>query len=107
MWMSDFRDDRSESTAYWTGYLSQSKLRLVRYRGEVKMTCATAAKRMFCFAMGVWMPSCSNLGNADLLNRAPRHLPSIIGKRWRCSPGNGRTWKAGLLAGLPNGVACR
>lgn len=60
-------------------YLGQSKL------PSYALSDATAAKLMFCFAMGVWTPPCLNLGNAGLLNRAPRHLPLTVGKRWRCS----------------------
>lgn len=99
-WMSDFRDDSPESTAH--SRYRQSKLRLVRYRGQVKMTCATAAKLMFCFAMGVWIPSCSNLGNADQVNRAPRHLPLATGKRWRLQPGSG--WIGSWLSAKWRGV---
>lgn len=106
MWMSDFRDDSPEYTAYWTDwlYIGQWKLRPVRYRGPgtVRTTCATGAKLMFCFAMDLWMPSCSNLGNAALVSRAPRHLPLTIGNRWRCSPGSGWTgrWPAAKWRGV-------
>lgn len=83
----------------YLGYLSQSKLRLVRYRGEAKTTCATPAKLTYCFAMDVWTPLRCNLGNADLLNRTPRYLPLATGKRWRSSRATD-----GLEAGwLPNG----
>lgn len=84
------------------GVHGQSKLRLVRYRGEVKMTCATPAKLMLCLAMDVWIPSCSNLGNADHVSRAPRHLPLATGKRWRLQPGSG--WTGGLAGCQMAGV---
>lgn len=114
-WMSDFRDDRPESTACWTDWLDLSPVAatllcactpapcLVRCRGEVETTCATAAKLMCCFAMDVWMPLCSNLGNADLVNRAPRYLPLAVGKRWRCSRGSGWTGGCGLAGWLAAG----